>query len=306
MGGRARPMERRTLFDLASLTKVVATTSCALCLADAGRLGLDDEVCTYVPEFRGGGRERVTVRALLTHTSGLPAEVKFWAGAAGPGATASDIARTPLEAPPGARVEYSDVGFMLLGQVLEAVTGCPLSAAVDELVTGPLEMGSTFFCPPPSEQSRVAATETGPGGEVIIGVVHDENARYFGGVMGHAGLFATVDDLVLYVQSWCGDGPGHIFGHWRPEACSLQTAGLDGRRGLGWVLRGDRFDFLDDSWPSTSVSHTGFTGTSLALDPVSGGWAVLLTNSVHFGRERGTIRPLRQRVHAAVAACRWS
>jgi CubicO group peptidase (beta-lactamase class C family) len=299
-GGPARPMRRETLFDLASLTKVVATLPSVLLLAGVGKLDLDGPVCAYVPAFTGAGRERVTIRQLLCHTSGLPGEVLFWRQSSDADMGRRAMRSAPLEVSAGARVEYSDVGFMLLGDVVEAASGLTLDAAVAALVTEPLKMTSTCFNPGRQDRRRAAATELGPGGKALIGVVHDENARFFGGVMGHAGLFSTVDDLVLYLRAWVpSSSPAPLLSHWCSEACREQTAGLNGRRGLGWVLRGDAADFLGDNWPPTSVSHTGFTGTSLALDPVSGSWAVLLTNDVHFGRGRGTIRALRRRVHVA-------
>lgn len=295
-----RPMRRETLFDLASVTKIVATTSSALLLVGAGRLHLEDSARAYVPEFTGEGRDRVTVRHLLSHTSGLPAEVMFWRNYARPDLARQALRSTPLEAPPGARVEYSDVGYMLLGEVVEAASGMALDEAVAALVTRPLGMTSTLFNPGEQERGRAAATEPAADGTATAGTVHDENARFFGGVMGHAGLFSTVDDLVSYLGAWL-DGPSlpTLLSGWQAEAGRNQTAGLNGSRGLGWAVRGDPADFLDDSWPLTSVSHTGFTGTSIAMDPVSGRWAVMLTNDVHFGRQRGTIRGLRRRAHAA-------
>jgi CubicO group peptidase (beta-lactamase class C family) len=299
LGGPVRPMRRDTLFDLASLTKVVATTPSILLLAGAGRLSLEDLVCAYSPDFVGDGREQVTIRQLLSHTSGLPREVRFWQTMSDPALARQALHRMPLESAPGSRVEYSDVGFMLLGEVVEAVSGATLDATVSELVTCPLDMGSTCFNPGKPYWRRAAATEPGLDGVPIVGVVHDENARFFGGVMGHAGLFSTVDDLVRYVGAWLDGGPeASALYDWRVEACRDQTAGLNGRRGLGWVLRGDPMDFLTDSWPLTSVSHTGFTGTSIAFDPESKYWAVLLTNAVHFGRSRERNRGLRQEVYS--------
>jgi len=168
--------------------------------------------------------------------------------------------------------------------------------SVAELVTGPLAMTRTCFRPGVGAPSAIAATELQPDGTALAGIVHDENARFFGGVAGHAGLFAPVDDLVRYLNAaWLG---GQFLSlPWRQEACRLQTGGLSGVRGLGWVLRGDPADPLGRRWPPGSVSHTGFTGTSLACDPVSGRWAVLLSNEVHFGRDRGVIRALRASVH---------
>jgi CubicO group peptidase (beta-lactamase class C family) len=294
-GGPPRPMRASTLFDLASLTKVVATTPVVLILAERGDLHLDDQVVRYLPGFGGDNHDRrdeITLRHLLAHTSGLPAEKEFWRLCPDPAAACQAMLQVPLEHPPGARTLYSDVGFMLLGRVVAAVTSAPLNEVVAELVTGPLGLTRTGFHP----GGPAASTEPQPDGSVLTGVVHDENARFLGGVAGHAGLFAPVSDLARYLeQAWLGDAL--LSPATRAEACTLQGEGTGGRRGLGWVLRGDAHDSLGSHWPGTSASHTGFTGTSLAFDPVSGYWAVLLTNDVHFGRNRGVIRRLREAVH---------
>jgi CubicO group peptidase (beta-lactamase class C family) len=241
------------------------------------------------------------VRHLLAHTSGLPPGVPFWRRYQDPGEAGQALLRVPLSHPPGTRVVYSDIGFLLLGRVVSAVTGSALDASVGELVTGPLGMTRTCFRPDAGQRARAAATEVQPDGTALAGVVHDENARFFGGVAGHAGLFAPVDDLVRYLEgAWLGGA--FLSPAARREACRTQTGGLDGARGLGWVRRGDPADSLGTRWPPGGVSHTGFTGTSLACDPVSGGWAVLLTNEVHFGRDRGVIRRLRESVHDSCAS----
>ena len=310
-GGAARSMHRGTLFDLASLTKVAATLPAVLLLAGRGDLALDDTARRFLPGFTGERRDEITLRQLLAHTSGLPAEIKFWQLYSDPEVAAQAMLGTQLEHPPGSTVVYSDIGFMLLGRVVSAVAGAPLDAVVAELVTRPLGMTRTGFRPGAgqgAEQAaeQAAATELQPGGTALCGVVHDENARFFGGVAGHAGLFAPAGDLARYLQLGWLDG--QLFSPAvRSEAVRLQTAGAGsassagkipaGRRGLGWVLRGDAQDALGRRWPASSATHTGFTGTSLAFDPASGGWAVLLTNDVHFGRGRGLIRGLREAVH---------
>jgi CubicO group peptidase (beta-lactamase class C family) len=295
-GGPRRAMARDTLFDLASLTKVVATLPAVLRLAELGALTLEDRVTRFLAAFGGEGRDAITVRQLLAHTSGLPAEIKFWSRYRDPDEASQALLRVPPEHPPGARVVYSDVGFMVLGRIVSAVTGTALDASVGELVTGPLAMTRTCFRPGVGPPPAVAATELQPDGTPLAGIVHDENARFFGGVAGHAGLFAPVDDLVRYLEAAWLSGQ-FLSASSRREACQPQTGGRSGVRGLGWVLRGDPADPLGRFWPPGSVSHTGFTGTSLACDPVSGGWAVLLTNEVHFGRGRGVIRALRESVH---------
>jgi CubicO group peptidase (beta-lactamase class C family) len=293
-GGPRRAMRRDTPFDLASLTKVVATLPAVLRLAALGGLALDDRVTRFLPGFGGDGRDAVIVRQLLAHTSGLPATAAFWNRYHDPEEARAALLRVSLSRRPGTRVVYSDVGFLLLGLLVPAVTGSALDASVAELVTGPLGMARTCFRPAPAPPA--AATELQPDGTALTGVVHDENARFLGGVAGHAGLFAPIDDLIRYLErAWLGEG--FLPAGARREACRTQTAGLAGARGLGWALRGDPADALGPRWPAGSVSHTGFTGTSMACDPASGTWAVLLTNEVHLGRGRNLIRGLRETVH---------
>jgi len=299
VGPQAVPVTADTLFDLASLTKVVATTPAVLRLYDAGDLDLDDPVGRYLPAYAQGGKAAVTLRHLLTHSSGLPAHKPFHRL---PGTRASRLAAAaeePLEAAPGTRVVYSDIGFILLGAIVAKVTGTGLERAARELVFEPLGLDSTGYLP---DADRVfAATEPDPDtGEPISGRVHDENAGALGGVAGHAGLFSTVGDLVRYLQDgWLGGS--FLSERARAAATACQTPRLDGRRGLGWTLGGDRWDHMTAAWPHTRAGHTGFTGTSIAFDPAGGLWAVLLTNAVHFGRDHTGIALLRRTVHAAVA-----
>jgi CubicO group peptidase (beta-lactamase class C family) len=325
--GAERLMRAGTVFDLASLTKVVGTATAVLALAGSGGLGLDDRAGRYLPSF--GAIREVTVRQLLAHTSGLPDTRKFYEWCASREELLRDLHAAPLEVPPGTRVTYSDLGFMALGEIVARVACEPLDAAVSDLVTGPLGMTRTGYNPAgaaladsvPAAAGRAAghaaggqigaerdaagdgfaATERKPGGTPWAGVVHDENARLMGGVAGHAGLFAPVADLETFAAWWAGEDDVVAPARLRREAECLQTAGLDSCRGLGWVRQGDRYDILRGTWPPGSVSHTGFTGTSLAIDPATGTWAVLLTNAVHFGRDPERIRALRRQFHAAVA-----
>jgi CubicO group peptidase (beta-lactamase class C family) len=300
----ARPMRAGTIFDLASLTKVVATTTVTLALASRGELTLDDPVTGYLPRFGACRSGPVTVRHLLTHTSGLPQGRTFHRWCRSRDELFRDLYQTSLEARPGSRVLYSDLGFMALGEVVAAVTGGPLDLATADLVTGPLAMTATGFNPPGPPQ-RFAATEaittgTAQSGPAWSGTVHDENARLMGGVAGHAGLFAPAADLARFAAWWVSDADSVVPAALRRAAATCQTA--VGRRGFGWSCPGDAFDILGDHWPPTAVSHTGFTGTSLALDPVSGRWLILLTNAVHAGRDATAVQALRRAVHAAVTA----
>ena len=299
--GSARPMRQDTVFDLASLTKVVATTTVTLALAGDGRLGLDESVGRYLPV-----PWPVTIRQLLTHTSGLPASVKYYEWCADADQLWRELFATPLEAPPGTRVAYSDLGFMLLGRLTATVAGEPLDALFRRLVAVPLGLRDTGYlpvCPPEGgpPAGGFAATERRADGTPWTGVVHDENARLLGGVAGHAGLFATAADLATFAAWWVSSADGPVPAALRREAESCQTPGLDGRRGLGWTRIGDRYDILGPAWPDSAVSHTGFTGTSLALDSPTGLWAILLTNAVHWGRDATAIKSLRREFHRLIA-----
>jgi CubicO group peptidase (beta-lactamase class C family) len=328
-----RPMTADTVFDLASLTKVVATLPVVLRLAGRGEIGLDQPVHRYLPQFAAPGRtgapgrtagpggpgragkDTVTVRQLLLHTSGLPGVRRYYQHLNERDEILAAALAEPLAAPPGSVFSYSDVGFISLGELAVAVTGRGLDELVRDVVCGPLGMTATRYLPPPGWAGRIAATEV-VGGAAKVGVVHDENAEILGGVAGHAGLFGTAGDLARYAAVWAGGaedgalqleegegrGRGPLWGM-RAEALRCQTEGLDARRGLGWGLRGDRYDNMGDGWPDSGAGHTGFTGTSLSVDPRSGLWAVLLTNAVHFGRgPEHSVVGLRKQVHAAVAA----
>ncbi|MGD0239091.1 MAG: serine hydrolase domain-containing protein [Streptosporangiaceae bacterium] len=297
-----RPMRADTVFDLASLTKVVATATVTLALAGRGELGLGDPVADYLPGFAACRDAGVTVAHLLTHTSGLPGSRRFYRCCGSAADLLRELRLTPLEAPPGSRIRYSDPGFITLGEVVAAAAGEPLEVAVRRLVTGPLGLTSVdFITNVPAH--RLAATETrGDGtawvGTVLPGTVHDENARLMGGVAGHAGLFATAQDLARFAAWWVSDDDTAVPADLRRAAAACQAQGPGGRRGYGWTCTGDGYDILGGHWPPTAVSHTGFTGTSLALDAPSGRWLVLLTNAVHFGRDATAVQALRRAVHA--------
>lgn len=333
-----RPMTAETIFDLASLTKVTATLPCILRLTAAGGISLDDPVQRFLPGFAGPGKDQVTVRELLTHTSGLPDHRKYYEYLTDAAAVRAAVLAEPLEAAPGSVFRYSDLGFILLGELAQAVSGITLADLARQLVFAPLGMPDTMYLPPAALTGRIAATEpvagpasrgpakdspakdspakdgtgtdrTGRDGIAKVGVVHDENAEALGGVAGHAGLFGTAHDLARYAAAWVADAAADDHeSEWLPptlraEALRCQTEGLDGRRGIGWGLRHDRWDNMGDGWPEAGAGHTGFTGTSISVDPQSGLWAVLLTNAVHFGRgPEHSVVGLRKQVHAAIAA----
>jgi serine-type D-Ala-D-Ala carboxypeptidase len=312
-----RPMSADTIFDLASLTKVTATLPCVLHLVASGGLRLDDPVHRFLPAFAGAGdgsagKDRVTVRHLLTHTSGLPDSRKYYEYLRDPAQIRAAALAEPLVSPPGSVVRYSDVGFIVLGELCVSVAGYGLDRLVREVVCQPLGMADTGYLPRPALAGRIASTEQ-VGGAAKTGVVHDENAAAMGGVAGQAGLFGTAADLASYATAWaCADSAQAAalrLPRWlRAEALACQTDGLagnglPGRRGLAWGLRGERWDNMGEGWPATGAGHTGFTGTSLSVDPASGMWVVLLTNAVHFGRDPDhSVVGLRKSVHASTAA----
>jgi len=283
----APPVTAATMYDLASLTKVVATTTMAMILVDEGRLDLDRPV-----------REGVTVRHLLTHSSGLPALAPFFKEICGKDAYLERIQAMDLEYPPGSRSVYSDLGIILLGAVLEQVAGEPLEAFIRRRVLGPLGMTHTMFRPPPELRSRIAPTEVDPWrGRLIQGEVHDENAFAMGGIAPHAGLFGTAGDLSLFARMML-DG-----GLVSRETIALFTrkAGIPGSdRALGWDTKSAEGSSAGTLFSPSSFGHTGFTGTSIWIDPERGIYVILLTNRVHPTRENNLIREARPAVADAV------
>ena len=298
------PMRPDTIFDLASLTKVVATTSMAMALYEEGKLDLDGRVCAYIPEFRGGDRELVTVRHLLVHSSGLPAWADLYRRARGKESFLKHICGIALEAPPGTRTVYSDLGMILLGTVLERASGETLDAFCRRRVFDPLGMRDTLFNPLPSLRRRIAPTEVvHERGGLIWGEVHDENAWAMGGVAPHAGLFGTAGDLFRFAQMLLDGGIYEDRRLFREETVRLFTRRPPGSsRAFGWDTPSEGGSSGRFFSPS-SFGHTGFTGTSLWADPERDLVVVLLTNRVHPTRERKGILHLRPLIHdAAVEA----
>ncbi len=300
MGDVGRPVTPNTLFDLASLTKVVATLPIALALLRDGALTLQAQVVEHLPAFdTTPHKAEITVAHLLTHTSGLPPTPSYdiqWM----PATTIRErLLAEPLDSAPGSRVIYSDIGFLVLGWVLERVGAAGLGSLLADHITGPLMLADTTYGP--VDPGRAAATERRPDGTAGLGTVHDEIAAALDEPTAHAGVFATAGDLAAYLAAWVSPGDAWLPYALRADAMRDRTDHLDGHRGLGWTARHDPYDQLGDAWPESSVFHSGFTGTSLAVDPVSRRWVVLLTNDVHLGRGRGRINPLRRAVHTALA-----
>jgi CubicO group peptidase (beta-lactamase class C family) len=297
------PMEDDTIFDLASVTKLF-TVVVALQLVDEGVIGLDVPVAAYLPEFGQNGKDEVTVRHLLTHTSGLRAWRPLYTLYPTPEERIAGVYADDLTSPPGDSYVYSDLGLIALGKLAERVTGKPLDQLVAERITEPLGMTDTMFNPPESLHHRIAATEDMPwtGRGIVRGEVHDENAWSLEGVAGHAGLFSTVADLAIFSQMLASGGR---YGKERilseeimREAITNQNVGIAptiaSRRGLGFELNQPFYMASLDS--PVTFGHTGFTGTSLVIDPLSDSFIVLLTNRVHPDRGWGGNNPARQAV----------
>ena len=277
-GASSRPVDAATtMYDLASLTKVVATTTAIMLLYDQKKIRLDDPVSKYLPGFRGGGRERVTIRHLLTHRSGLPAGRDLRDLADSPVEARRVVIASRLEYQPGDYTVYSDLGPDLLGFIVEKVTQERLDRYLARRVYGPLGMTRTTFRPPVAVRSRVAPT----GSNIPRGTVHDRNARALGGVAGHAGLFGTAADLAVFAQMMLNGGTYNGVRIVRDSTVALFTRRSGGgRRALGWDTcsgGGSCGHYLSER----AYGHTGFTGTSLWIDPDFDLVIVLLTNRVH-------------------------
>ena len=276
----------QTMYDLASLTKVVGTTTAVMILFDEGKIRLDDYVVKYLPEFTGGGRELVTIRLLLEHRSGLPAGRDLWRIAHTAEEARAAVLQTPLIGAPGQYYEYSDLGADVLGFMVESVTGQRLDQFLDARVFTPLGMKDTHFRPDASLRGQIAPTElTPPRGYPLRGEVHDENAYALGGVAGHAGLFSTASDLSIFAQMLLNGGTFNGTRIVADSTVALFTKRAAGTRALGWDTCAGEFG-CGKYMSANAYGHTGFTGTSLWIDPDRDMFVVLLTNRVHAARAR--------------------
>lgn len=276
----------KTIYDIASLSKVVGTTTAIMILYDEKKVDLDAPVFRYLPAFSGGLKDRVTVRELLTHRSGLPAGRDLWRVAHSPQMARDMVLASELKYVPGTAYVYSDLGADVLGMIVEKVSGERLDMFLERRVFGPLGMRDTFYRPADSVRYRIAPTAvTPPRGYPLQGEVHDENAYALGGIAGHAGLFSTAADLSIFAQMMLSGGTYdgvHIMSEPTVALFTLRTAG---HRALGW-------DTADGDYGSgqyltqRAYGHTGFTGTSIWIDPDREMFVILLTNRVHAAKAR--------------------
>ena len=297
---RRERMTVDTIFDLASLTKVIATTPCVMQLMEEGKIRLNDPVVRYIPEFGVNGKQDITVRQLLVHYSGLAPDLDLtqpWQGKE----TAYQMAfqEKPLN-PPGARFVYSDINFIMLGALVERTSGMSLNDYAEQHVFNPLKMTHTQFLPPHSWIGKIAPTQYDEHNVMLRGVVHDPTARRMGGVAGHAGLFSTADDLSKYCQALLS---GKLLSPLTIEKMSTpqQPPNATDVRGFGWDLDTPFSSNRGELLPVGSFGHTGFTGTSVWIDPITQTYIIILANGVH-PRGMGTAVPLRSKVATAVAA----
>ena len=300
----APPATEQTLYDLASITKPLVVGMLTLRAIEEGRLCLWDKLGTLIEAPRD--KQDISIEQLLTHTAGFPTGIHLWKHARTPEESAQVILSTPLIAPPGLRELYCCAGYILLGQLLECVYGQDLATLARENIFAPLRMTSTGYNP---AFGNIAATEMEDDGRCLQGVVHDDNARFLGGVSGNGGVFSTRDDLALFLQMLAAKGslPGggrYLCPSTVRAALQNRTPGMAQGRGLAFHLPSFDRGYTGDLFPKETVGHTGFTGCSITLDPTTGLYVVLLTNRVCPSRESSGIYRIRRLVHNAVyAAC---
>jgi uncharacterized protein YbbC (DUF1343 family)/CubicO group peptidase (beta-lactamase class C family) len=293
------PMTTDTVFDLASLTKCIATTTAIMKLVQEGRVRLNDPVAVYLPEFAQNGKQDITIRELLTHYSGLPPDLDLQAPWTGRDTAFAMAMQEKPANPPGSRFLYSDINFEVLGFVIERISGESLSDFAARNIFAPLGMTHTRFMPPEEWLPRIAPTEYDEQGRMLRGIVHDPTARRMGGIAGHAGLFSTADDLSKFAQGLLSGfevlSPAIVEKMSTPQ----QPANAASLRGLGWDIDSPFASNRGELLPVGSFGHTGFTGTSLWIDPVTDTYIILLTNAVH-PRGGKSVVSLRARLATAV------
>jgi uncharacterized protein YbbC (DUF1343 family)/CubicO group peptidase (beta-lactamase class C family) len=290
-----------TIFDIASMTKCIATATSVMKLVEEGKVRLNDPAAAYLPEFARNGKENITVRQLLTHFSGLREDLDLKQAWKGRDAAYQMVMDEKPAFPPGSRFLYSDINFETLGFLVEKVSGLSLNEYAAANVFEPLGMKETRFLPPAQWRSRTAPTVYDENHQMLRGTVHDPAARRMGGVAGHAGVFSTADDLSKYAQDLLSGF--HVLSALSVEKMSTpqQPPTAASLRGLGWDIdspfSSNRGDFL----PVGSFGHTGFTGTSIWIDPVTNSYVIILTNAVHPRGYNSQVVSLRARVASAVA-----
>lgn len=288
-----------TRYDMASLTKVLGPTMVGLRAIEDGDLTLDDPLARFFEEVPQDKRD-ITVFQLMTHTAGFTPSFRIEREADAPQDALRAIFARPLDGRPGEKPSYSCIGYITFAKLLERVYGQGIDTLTRERVFAPLGMTHTGYCP---AGGNIASTEIDPDtGRALCGVVHDENARFLGGVSGNAGIFSDVYDMIAFAQMLADGGGGYLSPAMLARATRCYTDGFDAHRGLGFHLGGTPCSFMGDLFPPCSFGHTGFTGTSLVVDPTTGFFVVLLTNRVHPTRESAGLFRFRRAFHNALYA----
>jgi beta-N-acetylhexosaminidase len=300
----AVPVSDTSMYDLASVSKVVATTTAVMRLFDEGRLHLDDTVAKILPAFGKNGKSRITIRNLLVHNSGLVAFRSYYTFITSAQQLLDTIFAEPLTYPTGTKTVYSDLGMITLAKVIEAITGMSLDAYVKQILFDPLGMKRTMYTPPDSLRPAIAPTENDSywRHRLVWGTVHDENAALLNGVAGHAGLFSTARDLARFAQLLLNGGEMDSVRILQKSTIDLFTHKQRGSesRALGWDTKSSRSSSAGRYFSARSFGHTGFTGTSIWIDPDADMFVIFLTNRVHPTRENRQLIPFRAVLHDAV------
>jgi len=299
---KSRQIKTNSIFDLASVTKVVSTTTIAMVLVDKGKLNLEWKVSEIIPDFKGNEKENVTVRHLLTHTSGLPGWEQFYLRIKGKELIVQEICSTELIYQPGTKTIYSDLGMILMQKVLETISQKPLDLLIQEYLCRPLAMSRTFYNPEPQYLNDIVPTEISDFHKKLVrGFVHDENTFVMGGVSGHAGLFSTVEDLSRFCQMYLNGGIYRFKRIFEPNTIKTfrarQNIVKESTRAIGWDTRSEKNSMSGDYMSMNAFGHSGFTGTTIWMDPDNEVFVVLLTNRVYPTRENQKIRHVRPKVH---------
>jgi CubicO group peptidase (beta-lactamase class C family) len=297
-------MTEDTIFDAASLTKVIATTPAMMLLIQRGQVQLDAPVTNYIPEFTGGGKEAITVRELMTHTSGLVPDIETKTDWHGEAEAIRKACATEVQSKPGTEFKYSDVNFFMLGEIVQRVSGMPLEVFVHREIFAPLKMNDTGYLPPAEEIPRIAPTEV-VAGKPWRGVVHDPTSRHMGGVAGHAGLFTTASDTARYARMLLNNGKLDGVRLFKAETVKLMTTvqsppEISAKRGLGWDIDSPYAGPRGRIFPVGSYGHTGWTGGSLWIDPYSKTFVIFMSNRNH-PTEAGNVLPLRRQLGTLAA-----
>jgi CubicO group peptidase (beta-lactamase class C family) len=297
----APAVDEHTRFDMASLTKVVATTTAAMMLEEQGKLDISRTVASYLPEFNAPDKKDITVRQLITHRGGLEAFAPLWATLKGKQQFLAAINSRPLAYPPGTKSIYSDWDYVLMGFIVERITGQTLDAYTAQHIFGPLGMSETGYRPDTVDRRHIAPTEIDTLRGLVWGKVHDENANAMGGVSGHAGLFSTAHDMAIFARMMLNGGSVGSVRLLTPTTIARWTAAQDpgSSRALGWDTPAPHSS-AGRYFSPRSYGHTGFTGTSIWTDPERGVWVVLLTNRVYPTRNNQKAGPLRRAIADAV------